>query len=121
MPVAVIMAVGVAGAATPELRHPCRSPCPKTRKRHEGENCPSGARMLASVPTRLRSCRLLALRLALLLPLALPMPPMLLPPPLSSLPLRCCAPHASALHRLRSLAFLVCALRSRLRWLASWM
>jgi hypothetical protein len=42
VPVAVIMAVGIAGAATPELRHPCRSPCPKTRKRHEGESCPSG-------------------------------------------------------------------------------
>ena len=107
VPVAVIMAVGVAGAATPELRHPCRSPCPKTRKRHEGENCPSGARMLASVPTRLRSCRLLALWLALLLPLALPMPPMLLPPPLLLLPLRCGALHASALHhciRLHSLS-----------------
>ena len=40
--VAVIVAVDIAGAATPELRHPCRSPCPETRKRHEGESCPSG-------------------------------------------------------------------------------
>jgi hypothetical protein len=30
--VAVIVAVDIAGAATPELRHPCRSPCPETRK-----------------------------------------------------------------------------------------
>ena len=42
VPVAVIVAVDIAGAATPELRHPCRSPCPETRKRHEGESCPSG-------------------------------------------------------------------------------
>ena len=34
----VLVVVGVAGAANPELRHPCRSPCPKTRKRREGEN-----------------------------------------------------------------------------------
>ena len=40
--VAVIVAVDIAGAATPELRHPCRSPCLETRKRHEGESCPSG-------------------------------------------------------------------------------
>ena len=38
----MIVAVDIAGAATPELRHPCRSPCPETRKRHEGESCPSG-------------------------------------------------------------------------------
>jgi hypothetical protein len=36
--VAVIVHVGVAGPRPLELRHPCRSPCPKTRRRHEGEH-----------------------------------------------------------------------------------
>jgi hypothetical protein len=36
--VALLVAVSIAEATTPELRHPCWSPCTKSRKRHEGEN-----------------------------------------------------------------------------------
>ena len=95
VPVAVIVAVDIAGAATPELRHPCRSPCPETRKRHEGESCPSGRDPPPSTRALVAHCW----------------------PPLLPIAAPCCLPLAACDAACAGCCGGRCRLRCRLRWL----
>jgi hypothetical protein len=84
----VLVAADLAGATNMAIDIRVGPFAPEESKKNEGGSCPTGR----SPPpcNAARSQRwLLALLLELLLTLGLPMPPLLLPPPMLLLPLRC--------------------------------